>query len=97
VIFESIRFENLHFAYQVNHPLVRGATVDFPLNCNVWLKGAPGSGKSVIFKLIIGLLVPQQGDYLINGQSIHELSFNDFQIYRLKMGYGFDNGGLFNN
>jgi phospholipid/cholesterol/gamma-HCH transport system ATP-binding protein len=59
--------------------------------------GASGSGKSVLFKLIIGLLKPDSGSILIDGEDITALGERD--MYRIvdKFGMVFQSGALFDS
>src|SRR5262245_12822078 len=57
--------------------------------------GMSGSGKSVLLKHIIGLEVPDQGEILINGQSIVSQNSNVMDHYRLAM--VFQTGALLNS
>lgn len=59
--------------------------------------GASGSGRSVLLKILSGMLEPSGGDLLINGQSVHQLTFEEFLPYRANIGYGFANFGLLMN
>lgn len=63
----------------------------------VRVKGATGSGKSMVLKLLAGLLTPKSGAYLLNGIDVTSLSFEEFVGLRLNIGYSFDSGGLLNN
>jgi len=59
--------------------------------------GGSGSGKSVLFKHIIGLLKPDSGSILIDGEDITKLGERD--MYRIVDKYGmvFQGGALFDS
>jgi phospholipid/cholesterol/gamma-HCH transport system ATP-binding protein len=59
------------------------------------LMGPSGSGKSVLLKHIVGLEIPNEGDILINGQSIISQSSRIMEKYRLAM--VFQSGALLNS
>jgi phospholipid/cholesterol/gamma-HCH transport system ATP-binding protein len=59
--------------------------------------GKSGSGKSVLLKHIIGLLSPDEGDILFNGQSIHKMKKSEWDVYRSKISYMFQNNALFDS
>jgi ABC-type transporter Mla maintaining outer membrane lipid asymmetry ATPase subunit MlaF len=63
----------------------------------VWVLSPGGRGKSSLLRILAGLAMPQSGQYLINGESVNSMSFEEFLGYRMNMGYGFDMGGLLNN
>lgn len=94
---ESIEFKNVSMSFPEKQNLFTEINASLPMNFNVAIQGQRGTGKSTLLKLICGLNLPHQGDVLINGNSISKMSFNEFLPYRLKIGYGFDYGGLLNN
>jgi ABC-type lipoprotein export system ATPase subunit len=94
---QNLRLENLTFAYEGMAPIFEDITFDLPTGRAVWVRSPGGRGKSTLLRLLSGLLAPQQGRYLINGESVTDMSFEQFLNYRMSMGYGFDMGGLLNN
>lgn len=66
-----IEFKNVSFAYDEDGPWVL-KDCSFHVYENEWLAiiGHNGSGKSTIAKLINGLLFPQKGEILINGEQV---------------------------
>lgn len=95
--FETIRFEGLSFAFEDGEQVFRNLDFDFPTDKIFWVKGEEGSGKSSLLQILAGLQVPQSGKYLINGEDVVDMSFEEFLPYRLKIGYSFDYGGLLSN
>ena len=61
------------------------------------MRSPGGGGRSLLLRILAGLARPQSGKYLINGENVLEMSFEEFMGYRLSIGYGFDMGGLLNN
>jgi phospholipid/cholesterol/gamma-HCH transport system ATP-binding protein len=59
--------------------------------------GESGTGKSTILKLILRLLVPDQGRVRIDGQDITDLSFDEALDVRQKMGMVFQSAALFDS
>jgi phospholipid/cholesterol/gamma-HCH transport system ATP-binding protein len=59
--------------------------------------GASGSGKSVLFKHIIGLLKPDSGSILIDGEDTTMLSERDMYRIVAKFGMVFQSGALFDS
>lgn len=59
--------------------------------------GESGTGKSTILKLILRLLVPDQGRVLIDGEDITHLSFEEALEVRQKMGMVFQGAALFDS
>ena len=59
--------------------------------------GASGSGKSVLLKNIIGLLIPDKGSIKINSEEIINLSRSKKENILLKLGITFQHGALFDS
>jgi len=59
--------------------------------------GESGTGKSTALKLILRLLVPEQGMVLIDGEDITHLSFEEALQVRQKMGMVFQGAALFDS
>ena len=59
--------------------------------------GGSGSGKTSITKHIIGLWQPTEGDIEIEGKSIVNLKKDELNKIRMKMGYVFQEGALFDS
>jgi ABC-type transporter Mla maintaining outer membrane lipid asymmetry ATPase subunit MlaF len=97
MMFTSLGFRNLDFYYHPDRPILNHVTCDFPMNQAVWIRAPATSGRSSLFKVLALLTAPKAGDYLINGESTRYMSFEESVPFRLKMGYGFDSGGLLNN
>lgn len=93
----SIEFKKASFSTQSGVPVFSDISIELPMNEIIWLKGSSGSGKSVLIKMICGLLVPNSGELAINKKQIYDLSFEEFTPLRCNMGYSFDFGGLINN
>ncbi len=94
---ESIEFKNFGVTFEGHKTVFENVNFHLPMNDIVWVRGRSGSGKSVLVKVIIGLLNLHKGEYLINGLSVNDMDFEDFKPYCLNMGYSFDFGGLINN
>ncbi len=61
------------------------------------LLGVTGSGKSVLLKLMLGLMKPDNGEILIEGQDLVPLPESSLRPLRLKMGIVFQEGALFDS
>lgn len=94
---ESLKFEGVSFMHEGQDPIVRNVDFDFAMNEVLWVKAEEGSGKSSLLQILAGLQVPQSGKYLINGDNVADMSFEEFLPYRLQIGYSFDYGGLISN
>ena len=63
----------------------------------VALLGPSGTGKSVLLKHINGLIHPDAGQILVDGKNVALLRRDDLAELRMKIGYVFQNGALFDS
>ena len=61
------------------------------------LLGRSGTGKSVTLKVMIGLIKPDRGKVLIQGNEIQDLKAAELESARRKIGFLFQNGALFDS
>lgn len=91
-----IQFEDvsLQFGEQV---VLRDLNLYFEKGRTHVVVGESGCGKTVLLKLIIGLLKPTAGKVLVDGKEIAHLSEKDQVKERLKIGYVFQGAALFDS
>lgn len=94
---DSVAFKDMVFGYDGIAPLFDRVAFEMPCGSNTLVTGSSGAGKSALLKILAGLLVPKAGSYLINGQDVCQMSFEEFLPFRKRIGYGFDYGGLLAN
>lgn len=66
----ELRFEDVHFAYTPDRPILRGVNFTVPAGKTVAVVGPSGAGKSTLSRLIFRFYEPQSGRILIDGQDI---------------------------
>jgi phospholipid/cholesterol/gamma-HCH transport system ATP-binding protein len=59
--------------------------------------GKSGTGKSVLLKHIIGLLTPDQGAILFRGKPVAAMKKSEWEDYRSRVAYLFQNNALFDS
>jgi ATP-binding cassette subfamily B protein len=65
----GIRFRGVRFRYSSDSPWVLdGLDLTIPKGARIGLVGGTGSGKSTTLDLLMGLLVPTEGEVLVDGQ-----------------------------
>jgi ATP-binding cassette subfamily B (MDR/TAP) protein 1 len=69
-----VTFEDVHFGYRADKPVLRGMSMDVKPGSCCAVVGSSGSGKSAIVQLIERFYDPQAGRILIDGQDIREFN-----------------------
>lgn len=76
----SIRLDNISFFYpKASKPTLRNLNLTIPANKSIGLIGSTGSGKTTTVDLILGLLTPQEGDLIVDGQVIDNFNTRAWQ------------------
>jgi phospholipid/cholesterol/gamma-HCH transport system ATP-binding protein len=68
-----------------------------PPGRSVCLLGRSGTGKSVALKHIVGLMVPDSGSVLVEGEDVARLAPRDQSRLRQRIGFLFQNAALFDS
>lgn len=73
--------------------------IDFTLfkGENVAVLGKSGTGKSVLIKIIVGLLKPDAGEISVLGQHIAHLNNVELNALRLRIGFSFQHSALYDS
>ncbi len=79
------------------HPILEDVNLVVPEGCLYGLIGPGAAGKCVLLKLITGLLRPDTGRILVDGEDVTALSELDLQKLRVKFGMLFQNNALFDH
>ena len=90
-----VEYRNVYKAFDA--PVLAGVNLSVQTGETMAIVGHSGTGKSVLLKTTIGLIVPDYGDVLIDGESVF---FNDratIERLRRKVGYVFQNAALFDS
>lgn len=88
-----IAVSDVHLRFKA--PVLRGVTLRVPAGGIYALIGPPASGKSVLFKVIAGLLEPARGEVSVDGDRLTGLDDVSLARVRRKMGMLFQNYALF--
>jgi len=91
-----IEIRNVSKSFGDNHVL-RGVNLDLYKEENLVVLGRSGTGKSVLIKLIAGLLRPDEGTINVLGDSVAELNDRELRELRLKIGFSFQNSALYDS
>jgi phospholipid/cholesterol/gamma-HCH transport system ATP-binding protein len=91
-----IRAIDLHKRFG-RYEVLNGLSLDFPPETTTVILGGSGSGKSVFMKHLIGLLRPDAGQVLIEGEDLAQLSGRALHRVRRKFGMVFQMAALFDS
>ncbi len=91
-----IVIDNLHKAFGPKKVLA-GVSLEIPDGETLVIIGRSGTGKSVLLKLIVGLLQPDQGSIAIDGRRVDTMSERDLYALRREFGYVFQGAALFDS
>ncbi|HOA77945.1 MAG: energy-coupling factor transporter ATPase [Bacilli bacterium] len=83
-----IKVENLSFSYKETEKVIDNVSFNINKGEFVSILGHNGSGKSTLAKLLVGLLRPDSGEILINGQPLTDENIDEI---RKKIGIVFQN------
>jgi len=88
-----IALQNVHKSFGSNHVL-RGVDVSVNKGKSLVIIGGSGTGKSVTIKCILGLVTPDQGKILFDGQDVNNAERDAFLA---RFGMLFQGGALFDS
>ncbi len=91
-----IEIRDVSKSFGDNHVL-RGVNLDLYKEENLVVLGRSGTGKSVLIRLISGLLRPDEGTINVLGESVLELNDRELRELRLKIGFSFQNSALYDS
>lgn len=77
--------------------ILRGVSLDLFKGENLVVLGRSGTGKSVLIKIIVGLLQADSGVLEVLGQSLEGISTHDLQALRRRIGFSFQNSALYDS
>ncbi|MDD2466484.1 MAG: ATP-binding cassette domain-containing protein [Desulfobulbus sp.] len=79
------------------HVVLDCANFSVPKGKTTVIAGGSGQGKSVILKLILGLLRPISGEVLVGGKNISVMGYGPLQEERMRFGVLFQGSALFDS
>ena len=92
----AVEFHKVSFAFD-DHAVLRDISFSVPKSSMVILLGASGAGKSTVLKLILGLLRPDSGRIVVNGQRIDSMPERELLRLRTDIGMSFQEIALFDS
>jgi len=80
----EIKLDNIGFAYDPRQPVLENYSLSLPKGQSLGIMGPSGCGKSTLVDVLTGLLLPQQGQMLVDGVP---LTADMLPAWRQKIGY----------
>ena len=81
---KMIELRNVFYKYpNAKKPVLKGISLTIPKSCSIGFVGSSGAGKTTIVDIILGLLLPTQGDVLVDGKNTKD----NLSSWQRKLGY----------
>lgn len=93
---DIISARNLILAYENDDVIIRGANLNIKTNDFVFISGKSGSGKSTLLKSFYGDIAPRAGELNVCLTSLNNISQNELNRLRQRLGIIFQNYRLIN-
>jgi len=77
--------------------VLKGIDLDLYKGENVVVLGRSGTGKSVLIKILVGLLKPDKGIVKVLGSDVNQLNGKELDALRLRVGFSFQNSALYDS
>ena len=90
-----IEYRNIHKAFDL--PVLTGVDMRVETGEMFALFGPSGTGKSVLLKTTIGLVLPDMGEVEVDGISVYRGGRGAVEAVRQKVGYVFQHSALFDS
>src|SRR5437868_376052 len=91
-----IRLHNVSVRFG-SQAVLRDINLDIGRRQTIAIIGESGCGKTVLLKLIVGLLKPTEGDVLFEGTPLARLTEKELTQMRLRVGFLFQQAALFDS
>lgn len=91
-----IEIKNLQ-KYFGDQQVLKDVSIDLHKGENLVVFGKSGSGKSVLIKCIVGLLIPDKGEVVVLGKNVKTLTRKELNSIRKKIGFLFQGGALYDS
>lgn len=92
----TIEFQNIHKSFGDNDVL-NGVDLEVEAGSIHFVVGQSGAGKSVLVKHLIGLIRPDRGRVILDGEDITDLTEKEFYRIRKRCAMVFQNSTLFDS
>ncbi|GAA4903447.1 ABC transporter ATP-binding protein [Mucilaginibacter defluvii] len=90
----GIKISNSSFSYDKVKQILDNVNIDIPKNKTIAFVGESGSGKTTLANILVGLLKPDSGQLLVDGDVLNQYNLNSF---RNRIGYISQEAVVFND
>jgi len=80
-----------------DYHVLRGVDLHLNKGENLVVLGKSGTGKSVLIKIIVGLLTPDKGEVKVLDKIVDQITYKELLDLRLKVGFSFQNSALYDS
>lgn len=91
-----IEIKNLSKSFG-DHIVLDNVSINIPPKENTVVFGKSGSGKSVLLKCIVGLMIPDSGEIIIEGKNVLRYSMKELNQLRKQIGFLFQGAALYDS
>ena len=91
-----IEIKGLHKSFGDFHVL-KGVDIDLYKGENLVVLGKSGTGKSVLIKIIVGLLMADEGQVIVLNKHFENVTYRELLELRLKVGFAFQSSALYDS
>jgi len=92
----AISIQGLHKSFG-QLQVLKGMDITVQQGENLAVLGRSACGKSVLIKLIAGMLVPDKGTITVLGKQVNTLHEKEWQLLRLTIGFSFQGSALYDS
>jgi phospholipid/cholesterol/gamma-HCH transport system ATP-binding protein len=80
-----------------DHEVLRGIDLHVKKGENLVILGKSGTGKSVLIKCLVSLVIPDEGEIKVFGEELLSLKYRDLNAVRIRTGFLFQNAALYDS
>lgn len=86
----AVDLRNIHFTYTGSEAeVLKGISMSFERGTHVAIVGENGAGKSTLIRVLAGLYQPSEGEVLLDGRNLRDISIDDWHQHLAVMSQDF--------
>ena len=92
-----ISIKRLYKSFGKDNDILKGINLVVHKGENLVVLGKSGSGKSVLIKCLVGLVIPDEGEIKVFDTNISNLDYTELNAIRVRIGFLFQNSALYDS